>query len=220
MVLAPVLAMLLQVDAGSDQPPLDLVCRQTLIQSFVDREHQLWILQVTPSGEAVLEQHLEKVELAPEDLPRGPVEQAAAQGAKLKGTLRYRPSPTTRYEGSVKRSRNGFRGDLRSGAVKVRLACTWVQWKIYPSTARLQLPPGPKPCAEYLLRWVSPTPATTTRVATCQLGGVELPYWGQTLNFGEGPGIEQLTEEDSCTGGEGLRLLAPGDAGVEGLAAP
>jgi hypothetical protein len=187
--------------AGS---PEVLRSRQTLVQNFVLVERESWVLTLA-GPHATLERVSERAVLPAGSIsPRKvPLPKAAAQGAAARRRLHWAETARSHFEGTLSATSGGFSAQLGPAS----LECTWSTLPIHAANAQLVLPAKPVECGDGSLVWASSAPTKPERVAVCSVSGLEMPSWAQTLTFLLGAGVENVTEEDDCLGGEGLRRL-------------
>lgn len=201
MIAALATLLVLGADGGV---PRVLVSRQLLIQMYVPVERETWTLWLDASN-ASLRRVTEKAALPAGMVPSRPLPPAKAMAlaAAARRSVKWAETSRTEFNGTFVASTTGFSAALGP----VRLECTWSLMPIHAANSQLVLPPKHFDCGEGELVWSSTQQPKKLKVAVCSVTGIDVPYWAADLTFLIEPGVEHVTEEDSCLGGEGLRLL-------------
>lgn len=201
MIGALAVALVLGADGAA---PRLLISRQLLVQQYLPVERETWALRLEASH-ASLERVSEHALVPAGIVPSRPVAPAKAMAlaAAARRAVTWAQTARAQFDGTVVASSAGFTAALGSA----RLECTWASLPIHAATAHLVPPPKHVECGEGELAWSSTTHPKKQKVAVCSVTGVDVPYWSAALTFLVEPGVEHVTEEDSCLGGEGLRLL-------------
>jgi hypothetical protein len=187
--------------------PTALAGRATLVQSFVARKRVTWSVALGEGGRATVRMIAESSDVPAFPRHKLQIEKAAEVGKQASKNLRWRTTSSATFEGTAAWTDAGLELKLASGRTAASLSCQRREVGVYPAGATLELPPGRKDCAGYEMRVKSPSPRVPSAAFSCEVTGIETDYWSQSVVLGEAPGLENIAEEDDCTGGELLRRL-------------
>jgi hypothetical protein len=195
--------------------PSALVARRTSVQMFLPVSRVTWTLTLSPDKRtAQLHQVTERAQLRGKtdedrqvlarELNRHQDSAGWTQAQGLLKDVSWVVTADQSVSGVVEWKKESFSLQTE-GSSPIKLECRAARVRAFPAEAKLVPPPGPKECAEYELQW-RPAQAAGVRAYECESKGETWdPTWPAT--FAEAPGLELVDEEDSCTGGSGLRRM-------------